>query len=707
MSNVAEKTKYSVVRFPSGDWVVVESGRNWRAPVKCDTFAFDTETFAFLDGKKMSQEDIFNSLYDVEMSEKRQRLSTAVWAWQCYDEYNGFFMTNSFDKWLLYQCWCGYNHGWCYNAKFDFSQIDWQLLAVGKDRWKRHIRTGRRGDSKGQAWTFESVHNDMGARYAYKLWIPYRNADRHTYTHAVEYRDFMNLFVGGLARCLESLDVVDNEGNKVRKLSMEYQEVDTDNLTEAQIDYCCNDVKGLYFAVKMYNSAIEEQSDGECHCFGADTNLMTAGGFAKHEMLRSLYPTLPTKKKRLKAFQKSHPMTVQQDKWLRDNHLYRGGISYVNPRYKGKLLTAIEMGEPMRRFDVNSEYPFAMSVIYDCIGDGIPKNYSEWLKMPQSDKDKYECILCLESVTGKVKAGYLGFWYDPFKRDYVDVIEEQGLHLMFEVEFNEMCNYYDIEYECNKVLLYKRGKQVFAPFVKENYALKAEAKRQKNGGMQAVVKLKLNSSYGKLAERIERQTGHYELSPETGAIHFVNDGVEVDKGACMSVVLGALVTATARVWILSHIREICGESEMSKKFVYIDTDSIHAFAGYDKADPYILGGFKLEATCQAVKYIAPKTYVDIEEVNADGTIDLKNVEIHTKGVNVSSVKNDFQTATLTLDYIDKRFNYGEKFNVLCAMNVHGGKVLCPTAKFLARYEQAPNENFVITYGYDKAMIMER
>lgn len=705
MLSTSNVGNYDVVKFGNGDWVVVESGRNWKEPKHTHTFAFDTETFAYLDGKKMSQEAIFEALYDVEMAEKRQRLSTSVWAWQCYDEYNGFFMTNSFDKWLLYQCRCGYGNGWCYNAKFDFSQIDWQILAEQKDRWTRHKRTGRRGESKGQAWTYESCHNDMGARYAYKLWIPYKHKDRHTYTHAVEFRDFMNLFVGGLARCLESLDVEDNDGNKVRKLTMEYQNVDTDNLTEAQINYCCNDVKGLYFAVKKYNTEIEAQSDGECHCFGEETNLMTAGGFAKKELLRSLYPEL-LPKKRLKAFQKAHPMTAQQDKWLRDNHLYRGGISFVNPRYKGRMLLASEFGEPMRRYDVNSEYPYAMSVIHDLVGNAIPMPYSDYIAMPLCERNKYECIMILESVTGVVRDGYLPFWYDPFKRDFVDVIDEHERHLMFEVEFDEMQHYYDMEYSCENVLLYKRGERIFEPYVTTNYALKATAKKEKNGGKQTVVKLKLNSAYGKLAERVVRQTGYYEYNEETGAIHYVADGEEVDESACMSVALGALVTATARVWILSHIREICKEEQMSKLFVYIDTDSIHAFASYDKADPYELGGFKLEAECEAVKYIAPKTYVDIERVR-DGYVELNDIEIHTKGVNVMSVRNDFQSVDLTLDYIDKRFNYGEKFNVLCAMNVHGGKVLCPTAKFLARYEQAPDETFVVTYGYNENMIMER
>ena len=45
---------------------------------------------------------------------------------------------------------------------------------------------------------------------------------------------------------LKSLDVEDNSGNKIRKLTMEYQDVNPDKLTDEQIAYCENDVKGLY-----------------------------------------------------------------------------------------------------------------------------------------------------------------------------------------------------------------------------------------------------------------------------------------------------------------------------------------------------------------------------------------------------------------------------------------------------------------------------
>ena len=215
-------------------------------------------------------------------ADKRRRVSVQVWAWQAFDDVNGFFMTNDFETFLQYTCACRYKFGWCYNSTFDFAQIDYQVLAVGQDKWKPKTKEQGKAYNKAQPWAYESLHSDMGARYAYKLWIPYRNAnDRHKYVHAVEFRDFMKLIPGGLEKLLADLDVTDNEGNQVRKLTMEYQAVDTQALSQDEIAYCCNDVKGLFFAVKKFNKTIEEQSNGELHIFGKETNIMTAGGFTR------------------------------------------------------------------------------------------------------------------------------------------------------------------------------------------------------------------------------------------------------------------------------------------------------------------------------------------------------------------------------------------------------------------------------------------
>lgn len=700
---------YEKLVFQDG-WVIYETGKDFRNPLKTCTAAFDTETFVYIDGEKASTKELVERCLEMETAEKRKRVSTAVWCWQCYDQNNGFFMTSSFDMWLDYQAKAGYKFVWCYNAKFDFSQIDYKVLTNNK--WKRHEKNTKKGYNKGQAWTFDSVHNDMGARYAYKLWVPYRAKNRHKHVHAIEYRDFMNIFAGGLARMLESLDIRDEAGKPIRKLSMDYQAVDTENLTPEEIEYCMIDVKGLYYAIKQYNEMIESQSNGERHIFGEKTNVMTAGGLAKAELLRSLYPDIAPSK-RLKRYQREHPLTAEQDEWLRKNHLYRGGISLVNPRFQGLLLTQTIFGRPMNRYDVNSEYPFAMASIQDLVAKPILKCYSEWLDFSAETKEKFECIVMLKSVHGHLKNGYVPVWYDPFRSDYVAEVNETGLHLIFERELIELSRWYDLDIECNYVLLYQRGEYAYSPFVQENYALKSQAKKDKNPALSAVVKLKLNSSYGKLAERIIRSTGEYRINEETGAVHFVKTGEELDESCIMNVAVGALVTAVARCWILSHIRKICGESNMANSFVYIDTDSVHAFADFDSADPYKLGALKLEATCPVVKYLCPKTYFDVEKMNGEYIV-VENgkpcIELHTKGVNITAIKNDFQQSMtidgLRIDYINKRFHYGQRFPVLCAMNVVGGKVLLPTYKYIAREEQDPNNPLNICSGYDGQYLSE-
>lgn len=675
---------YKRTLLKNGKWVITYANKDYLNPAKACTFAFDTENFVYCDGKKISQNEIFEKLKNCTQEEKRKRLESVVWSWQIYDEFNGFFMTNDFYTFLYYQCLCGFKFGWCYNAKFDFSQIDYEILSR-PDLWKRHIskrNSKESGYNKGQPWTFESIHNDMGSRYAYKLWIPYKNKSRHVYTHAVEYRDFMNLFTGGLSKMLKSLDVEDNSGNKIRKLTMEYQDVNPDKLTDEQIAYCENDVKGLYFGIKKFNVSIEEQSEGECSIFGTDTNLMTAGGFAKRELLRSLYPNLKTNKKRIKQFQKEHPITPEQDKYFRDNKLYRGGICFVNENFRGKMLTNIKMN----RYDVNSEYPYAMSVMPDLIEKPVKKSFQDYLKMKPEEQEKYEVIYIFDSITGEVKRNRLPIWYDPFTKNYVSVVNESKTHLLFKREFDEMCEWYNLEYSIENVLLYKKAECRYAPFIYENYELKRKAKSKGNIGLQTNAKLKLNSSYGKLSERCERNTGHYEINPETNAVHFIQDGIEESFDSMLNVVLGSLVTSIARVWILSHIREICGD-DMRSNFIYIDTDSIHTLAEYENPDAFSLGGFKLEATCEAVKYLAPKTYIDIEKID-NGIV--KDYELHTKGLNIQAVENEFKNQDLTIENVNNIFDYGSKFQCLCAMNVKGGKVLITVDKYLASPELKPD-----------------
>ena len=44
----------------------------------------------------------------------------------------------------------------------------------------------------------------------------------------------------------------------------------------------------------------------------------------------------------------------------------------------------------------------------------------------------------------------------------------------------------------------------------------------------------------------------------------------------------------------------------------------------------------------------------------------------------------------TLRLLDEKMSYGQKYVVLQAMNVKGGKALIPTEKYIARTELAPS-----------------
>lgn len=691
--------KYIKTQLNRNVWVITEEGHDYNKPVKAITFAFDTENLVYFKGALLSQKDLFKKTKNLNTEAKRKYLSSIVWAWQVYDEFNGFFMTNDFETLLTYLCSASLKFGWCFNSSFDFSQIDYEILAKGRDKWNKHERKQHRekGYNKGQPFTYESIHNNMGARYGYKVWFPYRNKDRHCYTHAVEFRDFMKIVSGSLKKVLQDLNVVDNDGVAIRKLEMNYQNVNFNNLTEEEINYCVNDVKGLYFAVKQFNEVIEKQSNGESHIFGKYTNIMTAGGFAKRELLRSLYPDKKDNRRRLQAFQKLHPMTEKVDEYLRLKYLYRGGITFVNPYYQGKMLT----GRLMYRYDVNSEYPFAMSQINDLIGSPRKMAYNDFYKMPLEERQKYQVAILLTSVYGTVKSDMVGVWYDVFKKKYTEQINEEGEHLIFEEELIELSQWYnDFEFTADYVIIWRKGGKIYAPFINENYKLKADAKREGNKTVMQAVKLKLNSSYGKLSERIERVNGHYELNDESGAIHFVEDGLEIDIKSVMSVAVGSLITSYARTFILRKIREVC--PNVRKDFIYIDTDSIHCFNNYDKADAFALGGLKLEATCQACKYIAPKTYIDILNVNKDNTVNFENIELHTKGVNINAVYDKLKKKQKgkkhglpTLALIDRLIDYGQKYICLVSMNVQGGKVLLPCEKYIARYELKPNEDKLV------------
>lgn len=639
--------------------------------------ASDTETFTYIDGVKVSDDDLKTLGRTKPQSFFRKHASVRVWSWQ-FSDGEHFFVTNDFDEYTAFLCEHKVKSIWFYNAKFDFAQIDYKLLTHTPAFVRR---TGEHG--KGDGFTFESLHNDKGGRFSLKIWLPYkargkgsRSVDRHSRVHSFTFYDFCNIFGGGLSKLLNEFNVEDFHGNKIRKTTMNYQGVDEYSIKPEDLQYMKNDTAGLYHLIRIANKTLNEIT-GYDIC-KAKPDVMTAGGLAKKMLLKFLYPKTEEKYRKQK-FQEEHPITLKQDEFLRKHRLYNGGLCIINNNFAGRVIT-----DKMNRYDVNSEYPFIMSTMSDLHGNGFKITPAKWEKQTEEFKRNHERIFVFSELHGRLKPDKIACFRNGYTGKFESEINiENQIYLIFEEEFEELQKWYDFDYEVEYYILYKkRNKKGYKNFVDYFYELKNTSKKAGDTAKTKFAKLLLNSSYGKLAERVARRITWREINPETGAVHLVSSNeMEIEESSMLSVVQGALVTSLARVWILSHIREICCEN-VKERLIYCDTDSVHALAEYPNANAYALGGFKNEGTFNFCKYIAPKCYFDGVIENGE----IKELEIHSKGLSTGLISEEFKDGGKwkTPEQISKRFSYGEKFQPLSGMNIKGGKALIPIEKYLAK-----------------------
>lgn len=630
--------------------------------LKIKWVACDTETYLFIDGVKVTEQELLELGKTKPQSWFREHCVVDCYAYLVSDGEH-FAWLESFDEYVDFMCLHKVKNIWWYNAKFDFSILDYELLI--RD-WK--VNT----DEIDKDETFNSLHNDMGARYSLKLWKKWkghgRKQDRHEHIHAFTNYDFCNLFGGGLARCLESFDVRDYNGEKIRKLEMDYQG-ENDVTNEQSLQYMKNDVHGLFHLIRIANSWLESNI-GYSLVSGSKPDVMTAGGLAKRQLLEHLYNG--TKRENIKQFQREHFINLEIDSLMRKHFLYRGGITFVNPYKQGR-----DINETFYKYDINSMYPAQMNVMPDLYGRPRQLTFEQYKRL--KNKQNYVTILEISELMGTVKNNMLGMWYDPYLKKFTDspeIRENDTTLFMFVNEFLEYKNYwYDLTYEIKSVIVIRQRKiKGYSNFVQKFYKMKADGKIQKDKVKTAFSKLLLNSSYGKLSERPIRTKTHRELT-ELGYVHLVNDGNEEDVSSIMSVIQGALVTSMARCSLLKYIREICGN--VKENLIYVDTDSVHSLKKYDNCDDYELGKMKEEAICNYGKYLAPKTYIDGIFKNGKW-----EYEVHTKGVPTQIVKRIIDGKEP--QDVSKIFCVGRRFLALSGLNVRGGKALIPMPKTICK-----------------------
>lgn len=651
--------------------------------VKIEWAAADTEAFTLVDGRRISTDEMLALSREKTTAWWRQHVTVDVYAWLVSD---GRF-TACFDKFDDFVAFCTSHRVstlWWYNAKYDFAHIDYAVLTGG---WT--LKT----EGKLKAREYRSLHGGQGERYSFSFADEYVDASRHKHVHTTKSYDLCNIFGGGLAKNLKAFDVRDFDGKPVRKLEMDYQGDNDDAAARAYMD---NDVIGLYHLVRTADAFLRDRWGYTLT--GKRPDVMTAGGLAKRVLLSYYNGFCRDHKANVAEFQKWHKVDIDADTFFRVRHLYRGGITLVNPAHQNRPITS-----PIYKYDINSMYPYQMSRMPDLVGRPYRVSVKEW-RDRFAGTGKWVGAYQITAIDARMRDGMLPTWYDTINREYTphaNHTPENTPLLMFTEEFDEMCRWYDVdEYNVTIDCVYMwqtAPAHAYHQFIADNYELKREGKRTGNKVMEAFAKLLLNSSYGKLAENPTKDVTHREISAETGAVTLVDDGTLVDDKCLLSVVMGALVTSMARVQLLSLIRDVCPVP--ARDFIYADTDSIAALTRYDKCDPYTLGMLKDETVVDGVsvpytwgKYIAPKTYI-LARTLPDGT---RDVECHSKGMPLSAVfsaENAAQareagkiSADMTNEEIDAIFAAGRQFTALAAMNVRGGKALVPVQKYLCRLD---------------------
>ncbi|WP_400250150.1 DNA polymerase [Methanomethylophilus alvi] len=400
-------------------------------------------------------------------------------------------------------------------------------------------------------------------------------------------------------------------------------------LTDEEIAYIDNDVRIVAMAMS--------------HFLSEGLNKMTAGSNALSDYRSGMGGK--------KGFRRWFPaLSDEEDEFIRG--AYRGGFTYVAPRYQGKRL-----GEGIV-FDVNSLYP---SVMYGCSGERLPYGIPERFEGAPKPTEAFDLWVAQVTCSFRLRENHIPCIQlkGNFRFSQTEYLERSDGEVTFTVTSVDwdliMQQYHVYDVRWHGGYLFRSANFLFREYIDHWVGVKNQATIDGNGGMRQIAKLMLNSLYGKFATR----TTVYSRRPM-----LVNDVLRyVDLPPThrdpVYLPVGVFVTAWARY------KTIRAAQSVYDRFVYADTDSIHLLGtevpdGLD-VDDVRLGAWKHESTFHKAKFLRAKCYVEYE-------IDSDKPTVHVAGMpsNVHSEVN-----------IDNFQVGAEYFGKLYTHRVRGGIVLVP------------------------------
>lgn len=512
-----------------------------------------------------------------------------------------------------------------HNLKFDSQFI---MTWLFQNEFK-HTRE----QSERKTRTFNTIINDKGLYY--QIEVIFQRTGKNI--NKVTFQDSEKLLDMGVE------DIAKTFKLPFSKLKIDYHEYRKPGheLTKEEIEYIKNDVKIVATAIEFfYANGLDKMTIGAC--------------------------ALSDYKKTIKEvnFKRFFPSTTIQEFDREIRQSYKGGFTYLNPKFKDKI---IKDGIVL---DFNSVYP---SIMYDeLLPYGTPIFYTGKYEHDEFYPLYIQMIKCqFELKKGKIPTIQIRHGADFSGSEYLTSsnYEERTLCLTsVDLElFLQQYDVYNIQYLSG--WKYKAANGLFHDYVEKWYKVKVKAKEEKNWGMYQIAKRMLNALYGKFGTLPKFVSKNPELNKENVIVYGEDDIIYRDG---MYLAMASFITSHARARIINAAQKVTddyNEGKSNIEFIYADTDSLHLKSknfekpAYFEYDDLELGKFKVEKEFKRAKYLRQKCY--IMDCKEPGEKDFQ------KKITVAGMpKGCYQYVTF------KNFKIGARYQgSLKAHSVSGGVVL--------------------------------
>lgn len=324
----------------------------------------------------------------------------------------------------------------------------------------------------------------------------------------------------------------------------------------------------------------------------------------------------------------------------------------MKPNEKALLRFYNMKGKKLNYYDVNSLYPTVMQK------HDYPIKFSNWTYTYDSKQMAFwDCDVDVPEMFTPPLGVKVLFTKELIEKNFPNLSEDQqkGMigseKLIFPIgKFRGIWTTEELEYAKSigvKVLkvyqgaCFHNGGRIFKTFIDSLYAIRLEAKKNKDPTNDLLSKLIMNSCYGRLGLNVLRENlcvdigqeqlkSHMEIQRDGEIIRLGSKEITLDD-SFTNVAISAYVTSYARIHMMKIYRE-CGED-----LFYTDTDSLFTTKEFKTGEA--LGELKVEYRTGSSCFLLPKTYIN-EEIDGlkdkQGNLILKKITM--KGFDKKKIK---------------------------------------------------------------------